>query len=256
MIDTLAILPAHLRKRLARALSTGELRAPYSAPELLSALGQPVPGVLSALEALSDLGVTDRAAGAWVRALDQAARPVPKPDLVWSGPEVPGLHARDTRRVYDQLFSSAKRSLWAVSFAYFDGPQVFEQLARRMEDVPELRVKLLLNIHRGHKDTSSQDALVRRFAVQFWQKDWPGNVRPAVYYDPRSVDPEVRGVLHAKTVVADDKSVFITSANFTAAALDDNIELGLLVRDGPLALRVVKHLRRLIDRRMLKALPG
>ena len=70
------------------------------------------------------------------------------------------------------------------------------------------------------------------------------------------MDPEVLGVLHAKAVVADEESVFITSANFTSAALDHNIELGLLVRHRPLALSVVTHLQGLIDRGMLKALPG
>ena len=62
-------------------------------------------------------------------------------------------------------------------------------------------------------------------------------------------------MLHAKAVVVDEERVFVTSANFTAAALDDNIELGLLVRHRPLALSVVKHLQGLIDRRLLRALP-
>ena len=190
--------------------------------------------------------------GPWTKAWP----PAQKPDLVWSGPEVSGLHARDTRRVYEELFGLAKRSLWAVSYAYFDGPSVFDQLARRMEEVPELTVTLLLNIHRGYREKTQADHLVHRFAEQFWQKDWPGKVRPAVFYDPRSVDPEVPGVLHAKAVVVDEESVFITSANFTSAALDHNIELGLLVRHRPLALSVVTHLQGLIDRGMLKALPG
>lgn len=216
MTETLAALPAHLRRRLAHALDTGALAAPYSSPALHAVLGHPDHGVLAALEQLALLGVTGRAAAAWLAALDQATTPAQKPDLVWSGPEVSGLHARDTRRVYDELFSSARRSLWAVSYAYFDGPRVFDRLARRMETVPELQVTLLLNIHRAQRDTSSSEHLVRRFADQFWEKDWPGKARPAVFYDPRSVDPDVRGVLHAKAVVADEESVFVTSANFTA----------------------------------------
>ena len=256
MTKALAALPAHLRRRLAHALDTGALATPYSSPALHAVLGHPDHGVLAALEQLTALGVTGRAAATWLAALDQATTPAQKPDLVWSGPEVSGLHARDTRRVYDELFSSARRSLWAVSYAYFDGPRVFDRLARRMETVPELRVTLLLNIHRGQRDTSSSEHLVRRFADQFWEKDWPGEARPAVFYDPRSVDPEARGVLHAKAVVADEESVFVTSANFTAAALDENIELGLLVRYRPLALSVVRHLQGLIDRGMLRGLPG
>ena len=254
--DALAALPSHLRKRLAQALESGSLAAPYSSSAVLMALSHPDAAVLSALQHLAELGVTNRGAAAWIRALDQSVAPSQKPDLVWSGPEVSGLHARDTRRVYEELFASAKRSLWAVSYAYFDGPRVFEQLARRMEEVPELKVTLLLNIHRGYREKTQADHLVRQFAEQFWKKDWPGSVRPAVFYDPRSVDPEVLGVLHAKAVVADEESVFITSANFTSAALDHNIELGLLVRHRPLALSVVTHLQGLIDRGMLKALPG
>lgn len=256
LTDALAALPSHLRKRLAQALDSGALAAPYPSFAVQMALGQPASDVQSALQCLAETGVTDRAAAAWIRSLDQSVTPAPKPDLVWSGPEVSGLHARDTRRVYQELFSSAKRSLWAVSYAYFDGPSVFEHLARQMERVPELRVTLLLNIHRSHRDKTQADHLVQRFAEQFWKKDWPGKVRPAVFYDPRSVDPKVKGVLHAKAVVADEESVFITSANFTSAALDHNIEMGLLVRYRPLALSVVTHLQGLIDRGMLKALPG
>ena len=159
------------------------------------------------------------------------------------------------RAVCDELFTSATRSLWAVSYAYFDGPRVFDRLAHRMEAHPELRVTLLLNIHRGHNDVSIAADVVRRFANRFWSRDWPGPARPAVFYDPRSVDPEARGVLHAKTVVADEERVFITSANFTRAAQDDNIELGLLVRSRSLALGVVRHLQGLIDRGLLVALP-
>lgn len=73
----------------------------------------------------------------------------------------------------------------------------------------------------------------------------------------RALDPEhPSGVLHAKAVVADDETVFVTSANLTEAALDRNIELGLLVRDRALALSVSAHFRGLIDRGLLLALPG
>jgi len=253
--DALAAMAGHLRKRLAQALDTGQMAVPYSSYTLQMILGHPNPQVLAALEGLADLGVVDRGAAHWIRALDQTLGATPSPDLVWSGPEVPGVPARDTRAVYEELFTSATRSLWAVSYAYFDGPRVFDLLARRMEALPELRVTLLLNIHRGQNDTSTAGDIVRRFANRFWSEDWPGSIRPSVFYDPRSVDPEVRGVLHAKAVVADEARAFITSANFTAAAQDDNIELGLHVRHRPLALAVVRHLQGLIDRRMLAALP-
>jgi phosphatidylserine/phosphatidylglycerophosphate/cardiolipin synthase-like enzyme len=153
--------------------------------------------------------------------------------------EVPGLHARDTRRVYEELLGCAERSVWASTFAFFDGPKEFEVLARRMESRPALGVTLLLNIRRQRGDTTPSDHLVRRFADHFWKSDWPGSAHPNVFYDPRALEPEgPGGVLHAKAVVADDEAVFITSANLTEAAWDRNIELGVIIRDRALALTV------------------
>ncbi len=63
------------------------------------------------------------------------------------------------------------------------------------------------------------------------------------------------GVLHAKAVMADDEAVFVTSANLTEAALDRNIEVGLLVRDRALVAIVSSHFRGLIDRGLLRPLP-
>jgi len=42
--------------------------------------------------------------------------------------------------------------------------------------------------------------------------------------------------------------VFITSANLTEAALDRNIELGVLIRDRAFALAVGGYFQSLIDR--------
>ncbi len=180
-----------------------------------------------------------------------------QPDLVWSGPEVLGLHARDTRRVYEELLGCAQHSIWASTYAFFDGPKAFEVLARRMEAVPELSVTLLLNIQRKRGDTTVSENLVRAFADRFWTFDWPGSSRPHVFYDPRALDQEgPGGVLHAKAVVKDDEAVFITSANLTEAALDRNIELGVLIRDRAFALTVAGYFRNLIDRSRLKPLPA
>src|SRR5690606_25757394 len=105
-------------------------------------------------------------------------------------------------------------------------------------------------------DTTAADQLVRRFAERFWRTDWPGSARPRVFYDPRSLELDgPKGVLHAKAVVADDEAVLVTSANLTEAALDRNIELGLLVRDRALGISLTRHLQLLIDRELLRPLP-
>ena len=47
----------------------------------------------------------------------------------------------------------------------------------------------------------------------------------------------------------------VRAGNLTEAALDRNIELGLLVRDPALAASVSTHFQGLIDREMLRPLP-
>jgi phosphatidylserine/phosphatidylglycerophosphate/cardiolipin synthase-like enzyme len=257
MTEALFALPVHLRRRLAGALESGLLATPCSLAAVRSVLGVPEVGedIVRALGELERLGISGPTSAAWIRTVEAAATRAPTVDLVWTGPEVPGLHARDTRRVYEELLGSAERSIWACSYAYFDGPRAFEILAKRMDTTPNLRVTLLLNIQRRKGDTTASDQLVRRFADRFWGKDWPGSSRPRVYYDPRSLEPDGLGVLHAKAVVSDDEAVFITSANLTAAALDWNIEIGLLLRDRALAASVSSHFRILIERGLLKQLP-
>lgn len=259
MIDALLDVPLHVRERLAVAFESGTLQGVPSVAALRSVVGHagPLESIAAALSELDRLGVTGRALGAWIRTASRAGARAPQADLVWSGPEVPGLHARDTRRVYEELLGSAERSLWVSTYAFFDGPRAFDVLARRMDATPGLQVALLLNIQRKRGDATAADQLVRRFAERFWSAEWPGSSRPRVFYDPRALEPEAPGgVLHAKAVVIDDEAVFVTSANLTEAAWDRNIELGLLVRDRALAGSITMHFRGLIDRRLLRALPA
>ena len=111
-------------------------------------------------------------------------------------------------------------------------------------------------IERRRGDTTAAEALARKFTDRFWGTDWPGSSRPSVYYDPRSLELDgPGGVLHAKAVVVDDETVFLTSANMTEAALDRDIEIGLLLRDRALAASVSSHFRGLIERSLLHPLP-
>ncbi len=259
MIDALLVLPPHLRERLACALETGLLQGMPPASALVSVLG-PVETpelVAGALADFQRLSVGAPAAAAWLRSLNTVQGSAPRTDLVWSGPGVSGVHARDTARVYDELLGSAVRSLWVSTYVFFDGPRAFEVLARRMDGMPDLQVTVLLNLQRQRGDTTAAEHLVRRFADRFWGVEWPGSTRPRIFYDPRALDAErPGGVLHAKAVVADDDTVFVTSANLTEAAFERNIELGLLVRDRALAGSIVAHFRGLIDRDLLHVLPA
>jgi len=188
MTDALVDLPVHTRKRLVTALSTGAIPLDASPIALRAAAGitEQVAEVAAALAELRALGLDGRAAAAWLMAVDRVIARERKPDLVWSGPTVPGVHARDTRQVVNELINGAQRSIWLSSFVFFDGPRAFAPLAERMAAQPDLRVRLLLNIQRPWGDTSAANALVMRFAQRFWATDWPGTARPEVYYAPRA----------------------------------------------------------------------
>ena len=259
MTGPLLDLPPHQRRRLAQALEAGMLAAPFTPASLRAAvgIGEGAQAVAEALDRWEGLGVPGQAKAAWLRSLEDAEGRREAPEFVWSGPDIHGLHARETRQALEQSLASAEKSIWLSTYAYFDGPRAFEPLARRMVEAPSLEVTLLLNIERKHRDTTQPDDLVRRFADRFWNTDWPGTQRPRVFYDPRSLAPEgPKGVLHAKALVVDDELAFLTSANLTEAALDRNIEMGVLLRDRAFAGAVVQHFRSLVERQLLLPLPA
>lgn len=259
MIDPLLGLPAHVRERLVNALKTELLTAPYEEAAVRSALGgySAAVDIRDALKRLNDRGVPGPSVAFALEAASHAVAGTRRPDLVWSGPEVPGLHARDTRRVYEELVGSAERSIWISTYAYYDGPRAFKSLAARMQAIPQLQVRLLLNIQRRPGETTPLEELVVRFAERLWMHDWPGSREPAVFYDPRSLETHAPGgILHAKAVIADDKAAFVTSANLTEAAFDRNIEVGVLSRDPALAASLARHFGTLIERGLLLPLPS
>ncbi len=258
-IEPLLGLPAHRRERLLTALRSGVVAPPYRVVALRSVLGgaEGADQVCEALDALKSRGLSPAAVRLALEAADAALSSVDRPELVWSGPEVPGVHARDTRRVFEELVDRAQHSVWVSAYAFYDGPRAFKHIARRMEAVPQLDVTLLLNIQRRANDSSAPAELVKRFADRFWKRDWPGERRPVVVYDPRSLEPAgAEGVLHAKALVVDDSAAFVTSANLTEAAFDRNLELGVLSRDRTLAAGLARHFRLLIDQERLLALPS
>jgi phosphatidylserine/phosphatidylglycerophosphate/cardiolipin synthase-like enzyme len=258
-MDALLALPAHRLDRLIGALRTGRLDLPADADAVSFALGsvENADAIAADLNSAHRQGLSPTALVLVLRMLADRLGRVPRPDIVWSGPEVPGVHARDTRRVFEELVGGASRSLLISSYAFFDGPRAFELLAQRLDAVWDLEVALCLNIQRAKGDTSEPDEVVRRFSERFWHQDWPGLRRPKVYYDPRSLDLRgPGGVLHAKAVLADRKHVLVTSANLTEAAFDRNFELGLVVSDVALASAIEAQFLTLIDLRLLLPLPA
>jgi len=175
-------------------------------------------------------------------------------DLVTSGPEAPGIPNRDTSVVVRELFAHARQSVLVVGYAVHQGQQVFEALAKRMEALPNLDVRFFLNISRPEGDTTTGAILVARFKQRFTDRQWPPGYRlPQVYFDPRSVaeDRAIRSALHAKCIVVDSSQVFVSSANFTEAAQQRNIEVGLIIQSEWLARGITNHFHKLLENGLL-----
>lgn len=164
-------------------------------------------------------------------------------DVVTTGPEVQGVTNRDTSVVVRELFVSAKKTVLVAGYAVYQGQRVFQALAEQMVSHPTLNVRLFLDIQRGPGDTTAAAELVRQFGDRFRTHQWPaGHPLPAVYYDRRSLETgtDKRACLHAKCVVIDSGAVFVSSANFTEAAQERNIEVGILIRSSVVAERIIR----------------
>lgn len=232
---------AHL-VALGEALCHGRLSPPFSRV----ALGRLTPpglveGVAGELVNLSAEGMASPHIGRMLLLLAEerasAQGRSDRVELVWTGPEVGPTASRDTAVVVRELFDRAERSVLLAGFAIYDGRHIFNRLAVRMDQNANLEVKMFLNVSRVPGDVRSEADIVREFASRFAENHWPGRRFPELHYDPRalSLDPTKRAVLHAKCVVVDDRWFFITSANFTEAAQERNIEAGVLIEDVVLA---------------------
>jgi phosphatidylserine/phosphatidylglycerophosphate/cardiolipin synthase-like enzyme len=178
--------------------------------------------------------------------------------LVWSGPEVPGAQTRDTGVLVGELFATAEKNVLVAGFAVAQGKRIFKALSDRMGNLPELRVRMFLNVSRPYRDSTPEAELLKRFADKFRLEEWPGPKPPDVYYDRRALalDNTERASLHAKCIVIDQCKTLVTSANFTDAAQLRNIEAGVLVTDSNFARSLIGQFEALISNGLLSQVPG
>lgn len=149
--------------------------------------------------------------------------------LVWSGASEGQQAIRDTKVVLDELFHRAERHVLIATFVVYDGKSVFERLAARLRERPEIEVDLYVNLF--SRDGRDEAEAVAHFVATFARDNWPSDVpSPSIYYDPGTLRRSGKQAsLHAKCVVVDRRWAFVTSANFTEAAQERNIEAGVLL---------------------------
>jgi len=180
------------------------------------------------------------------------------PDLVVSGPDVPGVPTADTYSVVQSLFQEATSEVVVAGYAFYNGKALFERLHEQRTRNPALKIIFHVDVPRRHGDTTSPEGLVKKYVDEFRLKHWPWEPLPELYFDPRALesDSKIRASLHAKVVSIDRRKLLITSANFTEAAQQKNIELGVLCSLPYLAERVCSYFEGLRKQGLLRKLPS
>ncbi|MDA2988340.1 MAG: DISARM system phospholipase D-like protein DrmC [Actinomycetota bacterium] len=151
-------------------------------------------------------------------------------DIAWTGPSSAHVPVRMTAQVLVELIAEARTQLFVVSYAAYKVAAVSNALrdaAQRGVDV-----RLILETEEdsgGRLSVDAADAFAELHqTVTFWV--WPGKQRP-----------QQGASMHAKAVVVDGRVALVTSANLTGAALQNNMELGLVIRGGAAPRRLSDH---------------
>jgi phosphatidylserine/phosphatidylglycerophosphate/cardiolipin synthase-like enzyme len=158
--------------------------------------------------------------------------------LIWTGPDVSNLPFRRTEQALLELVESAKRSLLIVAFAAYKIPELVEAINTVAS--AGVNVSCVFESHDasgGKVSFSPVEQLGLAPSVRTFI--WPMAKRPK--------DSLGRyGSLHAKCAVVDSNLLFLSSANLTEFAFNLNMELGVLIKGGPLPGSVETHFHTLI----------
>jgi phosphatidylserine/phosphatidylglycerophosphate/cardiolipin synthase-like enzyme len=226
-------------RALAMALRSGRLSLPITDVSLSHVLGGPANPLASAALRAWAAKDLDAQKLAWIIDLiagsrKQQAKVEDLIELVLTSPEVPGVPARETAAVVHEMFAQATATVIVAGYTVQKGQRVFRALADRMRVIPHLKVQIFLNVQREYGDEAHSSALIADFAEHFKRAEWPDrDVLPKVYYFAPSIAGAAgrrRSCLHAKIVVVDRRLTFVSSANFTEAAHERNVEVGVLLR--------------------------
>ena len=158
-------------------------------------------------------------------------------EMVWTGPFTGLVASRHTEQVLLEVIGSARWRLFIVSFVAYD----IDSVKKALKDAvgKNVKIDILLESSKAHGGKIDIDS------INAFKKALPS----ANVYEWNSESKASdcwSGAVHAKCAVADGSLAFITSANLTRAAMESNMELGVLVRGGNLPEKLERHLEALV----------
>ena len=165
-------------------------------------------------------------------AIPQATRP----QLVWTSPSLPSSEGHTTLAV-SALINEAQTYIYAATYSAGLGSAYVTALRQALER----GVKVTVVVDREKQGRIATALASKLDGARIWTLREPAAGEWAVQ--------------HAKVVMVDGLAALVTSANFSAAATDLNLECGVLLRDAAVAGSIKTHLDRLREVDYLVDLP-
>ena len=174
---------------------------------------------------------------------------MPTTELVWSGPSTSVVPRRATEQVLFDLIQGARQRLTIMSFGVFRIPRLVASLEQALATGVHLRIVL------GDRESSGETDMERQ--RQELGKIVASRASILRWLPERRLRDEQghAGLMHAKAAVADSCVAFLTSANLTEAALERNMELGVLIRGGGLPIAIERLLDNLTECGEIQPIP-
>lgn len=161
-------------------------------------------------------------------------------ELVWTGPTTPFVSARRTEQALLQVIRAAKHTLFITSFVAYDVSTIVQAL--NDASTRGVNISMLLESSQEHGGSISFDVIGKMRTLIPTAKLYAWRERTGAFADGR---------VHAKVAVADGDACFITSANLTGHAMEQNMEAGVLLTGGQIPKLLCDHLQALVDTKVI-----
>ena len=148
---------------------------------------------------------------------------------------------RQTEQALIQVIQFAKRDLFIVSFVAYAVPTVMEALLDAQERNVVLNFLLEQSQDTGGKVSTDSIANLR------------AKLPAAHFHIWKQTGSDTPAAVHAKCAVADGELALITSANLTGKAMNENMELGILLNGGSVPKQLSDHLHALVTEHIISA---
>lgn len=150
-------------------------------------------------------------------------------EVVWSGPLPSDAMGRTTWAVLTEVVENSHEYIYAATYSAAHNAPAIKALRGALD--------------RGVKVTCMVDAHERKEAVEILKSELPGARLLGLTKAAHDFPP----LMHAKFIVVDGNSTFLTSANFSKIAVDKSLEVGLLVHNTFVAHQFKKRVEDLLD---------